>query len=121
MAGTVTLTEESHHPLTKIKWAWVSDASGDADQASSPVAGEVISLTTIPDSGGTQPTDQYDITITDGDSVDVMQATAANRSNASTEHVAPTAAIGVNGALTLNVAAAGNAKGGTAVLWIRTA
>lgn len=120
MAGTVTVVENRTGTAKKIRWSWLSDASGNADLVTSfPYDGEVICLVTIPSGGGTAPTDNYDITITDEDGDDVLLGAGANRDTANTEYVASGLAIAANKKLTLNVSNAGNAKAGTTILYIR--
>ncbi len=117
MAGTVTVAESSIVNVHKIKWTWTSSAGGVADLITAGTyAGEVLALLTDP--GTAAPDDNYDITITDPEGYDVMQAAAINRHTTTTQTVAPTAKSVALGALTLNVAAAGAAKSGVAVLYI---
>ena len=117
MAGTVTVEESYFEGICKIKWSWTSTAGGAADLVTTKAYyGEVLALVTDP--GATAPTDDYDITITDPDGYDVMQAAGANRDTANTETAVPTAKSVAFGLLTLNVANAGNAKVGTATLYI---
>lgn len=122
MAGTVTVTEAAsvgYGRIKKIKWAWTCDGSGNADKVTTkPFYGEVLSLVTIPAAGGSAPSDNYDITITDAEGYDVMQGAAANRDTANQETAVPTAKSVAFGALTLNVTNAGSAKSGTAILYI---
>lgn len=120
MAGTVTATEAVHGSVKKIAFAWTSSAGGAADGASThPFDGKVIGLTTIPD-GVDAPTDNYDVTVKDGDGHDVLLGAGANRDTANTEYVAE-ASLGAVAAslLTLGVANAGAAKKGTVILYVR--
>ena len=118
MAGTVTVEEVSFHGISKIKWSWTCTAAGAADLATTfSYYGEVLALLTDPD-GTDVPTLNYDITVTDPDGYDVMQAAAANRSDTATQQVVPTAKSIAVGKLTLNVTNAGNAKKGVAILYI---
>ncbi len=120
MAGTVTVTETSIVNIHKIKWSWTSTAGGAADLITpGSYAGEVLALVTNPADAGDAPTDDYDITITDPEGYDVMQAAGANRDTANIETAVPAAKSVAFGQLTLNVANAGNAKSGTAVLYIQ--
>lgn len=121
MAGMVcTITETTHTSVKKIKFAWTSDdAAGTASgTTTSYYTGKILGLATDP--GATAPDDNYDITITDSDSVDVLMGAGANRDEATTEYVLSTS-LGavVNSQLTINVSGAGNAKVGTAYLYIR--
>ncbi len=121
MAGTVTVAETTHTTVKKIYWDWLSTAGGAADLITTlPYDGLIERAVFIPDGGGTQPTDQYDVTVTDSDGVDVLAGLGANLTNAAT--VSKTHADGLTaavGKLTLNVTNAGNAKGGLVILYLR--
>jgi hypothetical protein len=121
MAGTVTVTEENFSAVKKIKWSWTSDAAGAADQATSyAYTGALLRLVTEPGSGADQPTDLYDVTVTDEDGYDVLAGAGANRSNASTEQVLATNLGAVaNDKLTMHVTNAGDTKKGTVVVYLR--
>jgi len=124
MAGTVTITEETHGSLKKIAWAWTCDASGNVNgtggQTAGAYNGALERLVTVPAAAGSAPTDNYDITILDEDGVDVLLGAGADRDTANTEQVQRTS-LGVvaNDKLTLNIANAGNAKSGTVYLYLR--
>lgn len=122
MAGTVTVNETTHTSVKRIYWDWLSTAGGAADKVTvNAFDGLLERAVFIPDGGGTQPTDLYDVTITDPDGVDVLAGLGANLSNAAT--VVKTHADGLTAVsgqlLTLNVTNAGNAKGGIVILYLR--
>lgn len=118
MAGTVTVVESQANGICKIKWSWTSATGGAADLITTKsYFGEVIALVTDP--GATAPTDDYDITITDVEGYDVLQGAGANRDTANTETATPSKKSVAFGQLTLNVANAGDAKVGTAILYIQ--
>lgn len=122
MAGTVTITEVKHTSVKKIIFDWVSDAAaGNASNTTSfPYDGKILALVTIPSGGGTAPTDNYDIAITDADSIDVLVAGGQNRDTANTELVAEASLGAVAGSkLTFAVTNAGNSKQGRAILYLR--
>ena len=122
MAGTVTLTEQTVGLLKKVTFAWVSDAAGAADKVTTNIfSGEVVRAVHIPDSGGTQPTDLYDVDVNDADGADLLHGNAANISNAAPTETAPKDGLGAleKSKLTLAVTNAGNAKGGKTILYIR--
>lgn len=129
MAGTVTVTTSTPRAgVTKYSIAWLSTAGGAVSGNGFAVArGELVQVKFVPDGGGTQPTDAYDITLVDTDSVDVIAGLGANLSNA-----ASTIKIPLFGSSTVQryyhdgtqnldlvVANAGAAKGGTVIIWIR--
>ena len=131
MAGTVTISYQEHRTITKTTLDWLSDASGDVSgTATKKLNGSLLRVVTIPDSGGTQPTDLYDAVLNDDNGIDVLGGQGANLSNTTTTDVIPgvplkdgttttTAVVIIDDTLTLVVSNAGNAKGGTVILYIR--
>ena len=101
-----------------------SDASGDAS-ATVDVNGVVRRVINIPDTDSSQPTDLYDITITDAFSVQLYQDLSV--SNSANSHAIPTLAgtagnteyqLSVVGELTITGANMGDSKGAKVVLLI---
>ena len=83
-------------------------------------SGKVELLTTVPD-GSSAPAANYDITVKDKSSVDILAGAGANRHSANTEQVVA-ASLGAvaNSKLTFAVASAGSSSGaGTIYLYIR--
>lgn len=120
MAGTVTVSEETSSIVKMIVWSWTSTAGGAADLSTAEYySGRVIGANFVPGAGGVQPTDQYDVTITDKNGLDVLLGTGANRSNAAADPVQGDLGCMSTSKLTLNVSGAGNAKSGTVYLFIR--
>ena len=70
---------------------WVSDsATGAASGTSHKIVGTLIKAVTIPGAGGSAPTDNYDITLSDGNVTDFLancKTGLANRDTANTEEV----------------------------------
>jgi hypothetical protein len=117
-AGTVTVTEETSGHIKKITWTWTATAGGAADLITSGTyTGEIVGLVTDP--GASAPTDNWDVSITDGDGTDVLNALGANRDTANTEQVVTGMGYVVNDKLTVNVTNAGNATNGLVILYIR--
>lgn len=136
MAGSVTISyfaalDAVRRPVRRAEFAWVSDASGDVSGTpSEALSGQIVRVVFTPDSGGTQPTNLYDVTMLDAGGVDVLAGQGANLSNAAASAVCPgvplkdgttTSVIPaqVDGVLNLVVANAGNAKGGTVTVYLR--
>lgn len=122
-AGSVTITEETHGTIKKIKFDWTSGTGDDEGKASgqttNPFSGKILGLATNPD-GVAAPTADYDITVTDEDDMDVLMGGGANRHTSTTEYVLSTSLGAVaNDKLTINVTNAGAAKKGVAYLYIR--
>ena len=134
VAGSVTMTLTRVSPsVVKHSLAWVSDAAGAVSgNATTFLAGSIVSVEFVPDSGGTQPSDLYDVTMTNGDGVNMLDDGAgasigANLSNATASHKVPFIGASTtsyvrqwlhSGSYTLVVANAGNAKGGTVNIYI---
>lgn len=119
MAGTVTTSEERiGASVHKVVFDWLSSAGGAADATSSyAYTGRVVAVHLIPDSGGTTPTDQYDVVLTDVDSRDLLFGKGANCSSADTVIITDCGYI-ANDTLTLGVTNGGNAKGGIVVAFV---
>lgn len=125
MAGTVTATEtKGLHGIRRVLFTWVSDASGNADGATTGTySGEIVRAVHIPDTAGTAPTDLYDVVLNDDDGADVLHGTGANVpiASLSTNKAREKDGLGAvhNSLLTLHVTNAGNAKGGKVVVYLK--
>ena len=124
MAGTVTTVEELGigNVIHKVAFTWLSDASGDADGVSTnSYTGEIVRVVQIPDGGGTQPTNLYDVVVNDDDGADLLIGEGANLSNAANTDKVSGDLLGVvaNAPLSLVVSNAGNAKGGQTIVYIK--
>lgn len=89
MAGSTTVTHYQIGHVRKIVVDFVADAAdGSIPSTVLPVfEGRLMELTTNP--GTPAPTDNYDITLTDAESVDRLQGVGANRDTATTETAIP--------------------------------
>ena len=129
MAGSVNITYQEHRTVRKITLDWTSDAAGAVSGIYTKyLSGQLLRVVFVPDSGGTQPSDLYDLTLNDGNSMDVLAGLGANLSNATATQVVPVVTNGNNGnmapiaiddRLQLVGAACGNAKGGLVILYLR--
>jgi len=121
MANMVcTITETTSGSVKLIKFAWTSDDSAGTVTGTTTKSynGKLIWFVTDP--GSTAPTDNYDIAINDGNSIDVLAGAGADRDTANTEYGAE-ASLGavVNSTLSIAISNAGNAKTGTTYVYIR--
>ncbi len=117
----MAVTELTYGPVKKITFEWTSDAAGDATLVTTKAYNGVIErFVTVPGTGGDQPADNYDVTVEDGDGVDVLMGEGANRSDTNTEQVGR-ADLGVvaYSTLTLEVENAGASNTGVVHLYIR--
>lgn len=131
-AGSVAsnFVRDSKTGLTKYIWDWTSDASGDVSgEGSMTVTGTVAGVWYVPDSGGTQPTNAYDVTLTTSEpaSFDVLVGTGANLSNTPSDSGNFTMPLDNTNnrpitlykqTLTPTVSNAGNAKGGKIIILV---
>lgn len=121
-AQVVTKTEVTYTTVKKITWDWLSTDLGVVTSATTAsFDGELIAAVFDPDAAGTQPTNAYDVTITDADGMDVLSGLGADLSNAATVIKKHTDGLGAvaGSVLTLNVSNAGDAKGGIVALYLR--
>jgi len=122
-AGSVTVTSTIvGNGVVRYDIAWTSSAGGAVSSNSlSLIRGYLVQAQAVPGSGGTQPTDLYDLELENTNAVDLLDAEGANQSQTTAEffqfHPAPYH-DGV-ASLDLVIANAGNAKTGTFSLWIR--
>lgn len=124
MAVSVAVTEETHGSVKKIQWTWTAAADGtltgggSALTTSNEYSGKVEALVTEP--GASAPSVNYDITVSDDDSYDVLAGGGADRSDSATETVlASSLGIVANSKLTIAVAAAGDGGQGVTTVYIR--
>lgn len=118
-AGTLTVTTtDLGSSVTKYSAAWVSDAGGNVSGNPFDVRrGRLYQAKFVPNTGGTVPTDAYDLTLLDADSADLLVGNGANLSATVAAWYSPANPIHLEGgAITPVIANAGNAKGGTLVL-----
>lgn len=119
------------HAYRKVVVSWTSDGSGDASGTSQKLVGELVKATTNPTDG---PTDNYDITLTDEDGVNILAGCdddLADRDTTNSEEVyfflkdhagsplAQSLHPVICGTVTVTVAAAGATKSGVLNLFLR--
>jgi hypothetical protein len=87
MAGTVTLTHYKQGNIRRIQFSVVADAAdGSVPDTTLPhFQGFLVALHTNP--GATAPTDNYDITVIDGDGMDRLQGVGNDRDTTNSEQV----------------------------------
>lgn len=133
-AQVVTITEGSAgysdlQPIRKIKWVWTatdagivaaSTTAGQVPTTTYKYTGELVRLITIPAGSTSAPDDNYDVTVLDEDGYDVLMSGGLNRDTANTEQVLGSSlGVCLNTTLSLRIAGAGDANGGTVILYIK--
>jgi hypothetical protein len=122
-AQSVTITETRFTGVKEIKWDWLATDAGAVVGSITTNAydGIIIECVCIPDTGGTAPDNLYDITITDGNSQDILNGNGANLSGTATvvlDFGTYTLSSVAGSKLTLAVSGAGDANGGIVILRI---
>lgn len=115
----------------KIEISWTSATGGAvsaeiastyaaalSEKAPKPtkIQGFIVRVVTNP--GTTKPTDNYDITLLDEDSVDVASGNLNNRDDTNSEDWIPSDPPYVDGTLTFTIATAGDAKVGKCTIYL---
>lgn len=121
VAVTQRTGQQDYSRYHKITYTFVSAADGTATGATTGrFTGKIEAAQFIPDGGPTQPTNLFDVAVTDGDGHDVLAGAGADRPNTGVSILA-SASLGVvvNDVLTLNVSNAGDTKGGSVVLYLK--
>lgn len=108
-------------PVSVISWAFTSNGSGVASEQTVPVSGIAKRAVTVPD-GVAPPAAGWDLTIKDGDGVDVLCGNGADRDAGGTgavEQVFPCpGTVAVHSQLTFAVSNAGASKKAIVRLYI---
>lgn len=126
MAGSVTVAVSNVvSDVRLITYTWTADVSDGSvpAQASPVINGDVILVVTNP--GTPAPTDNYDVTLTDEDGVDVMGGALADRDQSNSEQAKPiinSEAVDrfVDGTLTLSISNNSvNSAQGVVKVWVR--
>jgi len=101
MAGTVTTVHQKLGRIRKIILTCTADASdGSFPDTTLPIIeGKILALRTNP--GSTAPQDNYDITVEDGDAIDILQGVGANRDTSNSEGAAVVYATSVHPPVTI--------------------
>lgn len=91
-SGTATMVTDASPQSSLVEYsiAWTSDASTTAvliPATQIQLRGQLVEVVTNP--GATAPEDNYDLTLTDKDGLDVLGGGGANRDTATTEQFVP--------------------------------
>lgn len=120
-AGTVTSTKASYGGgLTQYTFTWTSDGSGVVSGTTVSIkAGRLVAVRFMPNGGGTQPSNLYDVTLLEG-TIDLLSGQAANLSNTTGAYFSfdPPLAHDPLTPLQLSITNAGSMKGGVMTLWV---
>lgn len=122
---SVTVTSDSTvgSHMVKYTFVWVADGAGVvADNLTIPfIKGYIVQVAFVPDSGGTQPDNLYDVVLNGyGATADMVGGNGANLSDTTSTTVAITAPVYYDGTavMDLGVTNAGADNAGTMMIWI---
>jgi hypothetical protein len=100
--------------------SWTANASGAAYADTKELQGyEITGFATNPGDGATSPTDNYDVTLIDGWSLDLLQGQGANRDQSANEGVWLTVASICPTTASLRIASAGAVGTGQVRIYFR--
>ncbi len=124
MAGSIEFLYSETRTVKKVTFDWVSDASTGAvsGNLSKALSGVIERVTFVPEGGGTQPDNLYDVVLNDVEGFDVLNGKGANLSESATTSVAIALTGGqmaFDDRLDLVIANAGNSNGGKVIIYIR--
>lgn len=119
-AGTVTDVSASHHGYRLLTFEWVTSTDTGLVSGTSRYryTGRIVGVCTVPAGSSLAPDDNYDITLTDNNDVDVANGQLANRHTSTTQWVFDSLGHVVNSTVTINVTNAGNSNAGTTYVYI---
>lgn len=121
-AGTITSTATNvGGNVTRYVLDWTCTAGGAVSGLDmSIIRGRIFQAEAIPDSGGTQPSDLYDLELQDPNNVDLLQDAGDNLSQTTSKLMLfdPPLFYDAVGSLELVIANGGASKGGQLILWI---
>lgn len=129
--GSLTQTDKTQYTIKKTNLDWLANSSGVlSDGAVTKIHGEILRVTFSPDGGSTQPDDNYDVTLKDTETLDVLAGQGANLSESVVSNICPgvpmkdgtTTSVRpmvVTGALTLAVSGAGSLNAGNIDIYYR--
>lgn len=113
------LTEELVGMIKKCKLEWESDSTADVEFTSVEYYnGMIKGLYTIPGTGGSAPSDNYDVVANDKDGIDILNGQGANRSATLTQRVFSSLGLIANSQITFVISNAGEDNSGTIIVYI---
>jgi hypothetical protein len=126
LVGTATVTTSSRSPLYVYRYRvrWTSSAGGAVSANPFTLThGKLLQIKFVPDGGGTQPTDLYDVTLVDEDNLDYLGGAGADLSNATPKLIMwdPPVMNHTSQQYDVVVANAGATKSGYIYIWVQAA
>ena len=119
MAGTITAVETRHRTVKEIIFSWLSHTTGAADVTATTYSysGEIKKVLCVP--GATTPSDLYDVTLSDADSIDLLVGQGTDCPSGSSLVITGGMLPVVESTISLTIANGGSEKIGTVHVYIR--
>jgi hypothetical protein len=128
MAASITQTVSQRGSIERIDLAWTAHTDGTGTLTATDIYGTLVQVQFAP--GSVTPTNLYDLTLTDANSVDVLAGYGANLSSTLSARRVPLVTAGdgttlapmpmvIAGNLTLNITNAGTSTTGTVTLYLK--
>jgi hypothetical protein len=121
MTMSVAITDGGGSQLAEVKFDWTSASDGTASGMTSVAyTGQLLRAVFDPGASASQPTDAYDVVITDKYGADMLAGAGANLSNAANVYKSQSDGLSCmdNSKLTLSVSNAGDTKSGSVIIYI---
>lgn len=121
--GTLTITENRVGVVKQVKFAWTATTGGAVSGTSTTYSynGLIEGAQFVPGTGDDKPSEDYDVTLLDENSLDVLHGLGADLGSAATVYMDRSDGLGAvaNSALQLVVSGAGSENKGTVYVEIR--
>jgi hypothetical protein len=121
-AGTVVVESRGSEGVMTYTLAWTSTSGGAVNgNQFRTIHGRVSQIRIVPGTGGTQPSDNYDVTLIDPAGIDLLNASGVDQSNSVGEYfmMDPPIHVTTQNLLDLVITNAGSAKTGTVTVWVQ--
>lgn len=128
-SGTMSVEIEdfADEPVRVVSISWTADDDGYTTGTLRRLSGTILRVVTNPADGDEAPSDNWGVTLTDRDGIDVFAGKGANRDTADSEAFVPLIGDGattdqlvtVAGELTLAVSSAGPSKSGVIRIYLQ--
>jgi len=124
-SGTTTIIEETYSSMRKITFEWRADSDGNVDTTSAEFHSAIVwRIVFHPDTGASKPSDNYDVSIFDNDTIDICNRGGFNLPDDIDVQLAPgtisEVEMGItNSPLRLVIADAGSLNAGKVIVYLR--
>lgn len=119
MAGTITVAETTHRSIKEIVFSWLSHTDGVASATATTNSYSGVIEKVVCEPGATTPSDLYDVTLSDADSLDLLAGQGVDCPNGANLVVTGGMIPVVESTISLTIAGGGSAKNGKVYIYLR--